>query len=267
MVHKILRLFCLLTTVSILVGCSSKPTGPNYKAVEGKGEPLAIKWNFEKPVTHQYRLEQHITQNASSIAGGQRQKIISKGDCMVSSDGDSTATFTVGNLKLDKKLSGDLKNSHSKESLGEIELKGLQEDGSFKDKTAHDDVVYRTILKLPDHPIAIGATEVIDVEIPFLQNGKNGRLRGKQATTLVGYYEIYETNCLKVDTKYEYYEFVDAEDKVISSKLFKIKGESTIYFDEKLQRVHRSVSECDIKFDLGLASLDQTLKVTIHKLK
>ncbi len=250
----------------LLVGCDSKPKGPSYQAVEGSGDPVSVRWDFSQAVKHDYRFDQLTDFHLGSIAGATREKNKIKGDCLVSSEGDSLADLKIANLKIDKSESTEVGMKHGAAQTEEVILAGMHEDGAFSTQKELEHLALATVFKLPDAPIAEGATEVTDLELPMNWNNGPGKLRGKQATSFVGYYEIYGVNCIHLESKYEYYEFVSDSGDVSSSKLMNVKGTSSIYFDQESNRIHRSVSECNIKFDMGLASADQTVKITLHKI-
>lgn len=263
-----LYLLLLFQMLILVVGCGSKkPVGPQYEAVEGTGEPVSVRWDFGQEAGYEYRFEQVVNSKAASFAGGgQIEKVVIKGDCLIKSEGDKEAVFQVGNLVLDKQQSSKDVEGLAQQYLANVSIEGLLEDGTFKNEDAAHDPVFRSFLKLPDAPIAQGATEVVDVSMPFELDKGAGKLLGKQATTFVGYYEIYGVNCVHLEMEYEFYEFEDAEGKKSDQDLILIKGNSTVYYDEKDKRVHRSVSECEVKLDMGLASIDRVVKITLHRI-
>lgn len=266
-----MRKIMLLLSILLLPlsGCTSRPTGPDYKEVKGKGDPVLIRWDFSKPVVDNYHFEQTLSQRASSAFGSQgSDKTIIKGTCTVTCEGKSVAVVKVANLKASGETQTKDKNlpPQLRQKYPDVELKGLQEDGSFSEKDPIADIVMRTAFLLPQRPIAPGGTEVIDLAIPFNVNGKPGKLIGKQATTFVDYYEIYGVNCIHLDTKYEYYEFASDDGSTSSGDSVKIKGNSVVYFDDQAKRIHRSDGDCDITLDIGLASVNQGLTTTLHKM-
>ena len=253
--------------LTLLAGCGkTEAVAPDYKAAKGEGEPIEIRWDFGKPLVYNYSFDQETIQNAASFMGGQLKKSHAKGDCTITCEGDSKAEFQVMNLRAENSIQGQPDKKKTKESLPDVTLKGLREDGSFSGKDATQDFLMKTIFKLPEEPIAIGGTEVIDLETSFHVNNNSGKLRGKKATTFVGYYEIYGVNCIHLEMKSEYYEFESEDGKKSGSDQIKLKGSSSLYFDPEAKRIHRTVAECDIKFDMGLASINQDVKVTLHRM-
>lgn len=256
----------LLFTITLLTGCGkTKAVAPEYKAAKGEGEPISVRWDFGQEVIHSYSFDQETTQNAASFAGGQVSKTQTKGQCTITCEGKSKADLKITNLKAESSVRGD-PGSKSKQKLPDVAIDGLKEDGTFSGIEAESDFLMTTVFKLPEEPIAVGGTEVVDLEIPFHVNGSPGKLKGKKATTFVGYYEIYGVNCVHLEMKYEYYAFEGEDGEESGSDRVSLKGSSDVYFDPEARRIHRSVAECDVKFDLGVASIDQEVKVTLHRI-
>jgi len=203
--------------------------------------PLAapvFRWDFSRAeVVHTYRFEQEVrskTDMGSSFDGKSgriEEEMSATGVLLIKSQGDSTATLVLKDMKTSMKRNmGAAGPKTVEEQMPPIVVQGMKDDGTGSFGNSFQDPVLKMLFPLPTKPVMIGESVDIPAQMPFNVMGSILPVTGCLRITLTRYVKIGKHTCAQLDVDTDILK-LKVPTELKGEYKCSLKGPSVFYFD------------------------------------
>lgn len=183
-------------------------TSETYTEVEAPKGPQTFRWDFSKKAALTYDYAQDVVSKTDmdpeNGVGNADQKVSTRGELLIKSQGDGSADFVFKDLKarMEFAVSKDEPPKIMEQSVPPLVVEGVKENGSgpFGDKA--QDMMLKLLFPLPPKALKVGETVEVPAQFLFTAMGSQLPVKGRSRITVSRYVSIGSHTCaqLNVDT-------------------------------------------------------------------